>query len=147
MTKKRATRPARRFVEIGSFAALLLVGVVVVGFVIKIVLCLRLESALAAATDSALGERPDVAAIVSARAAFVTQAHRSGVEHHAVRVVIDRRDAGDDGAVHVVLFNLRTKTCHAEVARSLERLLREDELHALRHAGITERTAPDGRRR
>lgn len=139
MRKDRArSRAVQRFVGVGGFVVLAFVATVVGTLVVKLVACARLERALNATARSALGDRPDVAAIVSARSALVVRAQEAGLEGVGARVLLERRTNADGREVHVLSFKLHSRTCHADFEHALDRVLGADELHALRHRHITE---------
>jgi hypothetical protein len=148
--RRPARRGARRFLDVGAFVVVMLfgggLGVIIVAFAVGRLRCLRIEEAISVVVTRALGESPDVAAIVSARAAIVAHAHSAGQAHPTVTTVVERRADGVGGEVHAVEFTLRTKACHADCERSLGRLLDANELHALRHAHIPERRTSNGGR-
>lgn len=148
--KRPDPRGTRRLLDVGAFVVVMLlggvVGVIIVAFAVGHIRCLRMEEAISAVVARALGESPGVAAIVSAQAAVVAHAHSAGQVHPTVTTVVERRTDGAGGEIHAVVFTLRTRACHADCERSLQRLLDADELHALRHAHITERRTLDGGR-
>lgn len=151
MRKKRPDRRGtRRFLDVGAFVIVMLfggaLGVIIVAFAVGHIRCLRMEEAIGVVAARALGEAPDVAAIVSARVAIVAHAHSAEQAHPTVTTVVERRADGAGGEVHAVVFTLRTTACHADCERSLQRLLDANELHALRHAHIPERRTSDGGR-
>jgi hypothetical protein len=133
------SRTLERFLNVGGALLLAYVAILVVVLVVKLVACARIERALAATAKSALGDRPDVAAIVSARSALVAHAQEAGLEGVAATVGLERRARADGPAdVHVLRFEVHSRTIHADFEHTLDRLLDGRELHALRHEHIRE---------
>lgn len=129
-------RGKSRFVDVGALCVLVALAAVVALKVASMVRCARLERALSASAALALSERVDVAAIVTARGAALATARVSGLEPVVVRVTIEPRATPTGALVHAVMFELLSRSCHAEFEHVLTRALSEQELHALRHEGI-----------
>lgn len=125
-----------RFVDAGALCILIALAAVVAVKVASVMRCARLESALSASAAQALADRDDVAAIVTARGAALATARAAGLDPAVVRATIEPRATSTPAPVHAVMFELLSRSCHAQFEHVLTRALSQRELHSLRHEGI-----------
>lgn len=136
---KDARRAVQRFITIGTLLCVLFFVAVLAGLTYGWRSCTAFEEQARRAAAGALGVRPDVAAIVSAREAVREAARVTGLRQPIVKALAERR-GGATGEEHVLLVHVHSKACDAEYEGALGRLLSKDELAALDQAAIWERT-------
>lgn len=93
----------------------------------------RLEGAVEAAAEQAIGVAPTASSILATREAMRSAARDRGFEGAKFFVNLERRT--DE---HAVVFQLCAQGAHCDFVRSLARLLTDDELQVLKREGIGE---------